>query len=451
VNKIDIFEGAYFYLSNYYEVSVYFDGVIYPSSEHAYQAAKSLDPMVRQFFIQECQNPDQAKKKGRQIEVRSDWETVKVEVMTIIVRNKFMSNIFLARKLIETGKAILMEGNTWHDGFWGVDIYTGQGLNHLGKVLMAIRSELKSFMTIPAPRIDTFDRDYFFLSNYYEVDVEFDDLIYPSNEHAFQAAKTTDPVIRRSFITECQNPDQAKKNGRQITLRSDWEKVKVYFMKKIVKNKFLAHPELKDKLLATNDTILIEGNTWHDTFWGVDLTTKKGENYLGLILMEIKTEFRARGENQLKVIDNFEGNYSFLSNFFEVPVEYDGLTYPSVEHAFKAAKSLDRAVRQSIIRECHTPDQAKKKGRSIPLRPDWELVKIEVMTTIIRNKFKSNPYLESKLLDTGDTYLIEDNFWNDTFWGMDLTTGIEKNHLGQILMKVRSELGNNKENHQYSY
>jgi len=277
--------------------------------------------------------------------------------------------------------------------------------------------------------------------------VEFDDLIYPSNEHAFQAAKTTDPITRRSFLTECQTPDQAKKKGRQIPLRPDWEKVKVYFMKKIVKNKFLAHPELKDKLLATDDIILIEGNTWHDTFWGVDLTTKNGQNYLGLILMEVRMEFRAKGENYMEVIDFFDGNYFFLSNFFETPVKYDGLTYPSVEHAFQAAKSQDPAVRQSFIQECQTPDQAKKKRRKIPLRPDWEFVKIEVMTTIVRNKFKSNHLLKSKLLDTRDTILIEGNFWNDTFWGIDLTTGIGKNHLGQILMKVRSELEKDQENH----
>lgn len=143
-------------------------------------------------------------------------------------------------------------------------------------------------------KINIFDGEYAFLSNFYRADVEFEGVIYPTNEHAFQTAKTLDPQIRQEFLTECPTPDKAKRKGRHVDLRPDWEKVKVDIMRTIVRNKFNAHPVLAAKLLATGDATLIEGTTWHDLFWGIDLTTGKGENHLGQILMQVRKELRPK-------------------------------------------------------------------------------------------------------------------------------------------------------------
>ena len=86
------------------------------------------------------------------------------------------------------------------------------------------------------------------------------------------------------------------------------------------------------------------------------------------------------------------------------------------------------------------PAEAKSRGRQITLRPDWEEVKLGIMEEIVRVKFTQNHALRQQLLDTGDRELREGNNWHDTFWGVDLRTGKGENHLGKILMKIRSEL-----------
>jgi ribA/ribD-fused uncharacterized protein len=135
-------------------------------------------------------------------------------------------------------------------------------------------------------------------------------------------------------------------------------------------------------------------------------------------------------------IDLFKGDYSWLSNFHMVPVEFEGLTYPSVEHAYQAAKSNCSEQRQRIS-EAATAGLAKRLGKGVTLRSDWEEVKIDIMTSLVRQKF-SNPSLRALLLSTDDKELIEGNWWNDKFWGV--CRGVGENHLGKILMRVRSEL-----------
>lgn len=141
-------------------------------------------------------------------------------------------------------------------------------------------------------------------------------------------------------------------------------------------------------------------------------------------------------------IDCFDGEFAFLSNFYPAEVEFEGLRYPTSEHAFQAAKTLDQKIRREFITECETPGKAKRKGNKLCLRPDWENIKLDIMTTIVRNKFYTNPELAEKLQATGDAILIEGTTWHDTFWGIDLKTGEGENHLGQILMKIRDELKN---------
>jgi ribA/ribD-fused uncharacterized protein len=132
----------------------------------------------------------------------------------------------------------------------------------------------------------------------------------------------------------------------------------------------------------------------------------------------------------------FRGGYRFLSNFYPAPVEFDGKLYPSVEHAFQAAKTSDPSLRKKI-REAKTPGEAKAKGREVPLRKDWESVKLDIMLDLLRRKF-GHPHLADLLLETEGLRLVEGNTWNDSFWGV--TRGRGKNHLGRLLMKVRDEI-----------
>jgi ribA/ribD-fused uncharacterized protein len=137
------------------------------------------------------------------------------------------------------------------------------------------------------------------------------------------------------------------------------------------------------------------------------------------------------------MIDKFEGSYQFLSNFYPCYVEFEGKTYASTEHAFQAAKTLDPQEREKI-RKAGTPGTAKRLGKKVHLRKDWESVKIEVMHAVLQQKFKRGSPLAKMLLETGDQELVEGNTWNDTFWGK--CRGKGKNHLGRLLMLVRQEL-----------
>lgn len=138
-------------------------------------------------------------------------------------------------------------------------------------------------------------------------------------------------------------------------------------------------------------------------------------------------------------ITEFDKEFAFLSNFFPAAVTFEGVMYPTVEHAFQAAKTTDQTLRSEFL-ACATPGAAKRKGRKITLRPDWERIKNTVMLTLVRDKFASHPDLKQKLLDTGHAELVEGTRWHDTYWGIDLETMQGQNHLGRILMQVRDEL-----------
>lgn len=144
-------------------------------------------------------------------------------------------------------------------------------------------------------------------------------------------------------------------------------------------------------------------------------------------------------------IDSFEGKNRFLSNFYLHRIEVlwahdDGelRTYyaPSNEHGYQALKATNFNDFFKII-NCATPGEAKRLGKRIPLRQDWEAAKLPVMRSLCRKKFDINP-LMTALLDTGDAELIEGNWWGDTYWGV--CKGVGENHLGKILMQIRKEL-----------
>lgn len=136
------------------------------------------------------------------------------------------------------------------------------------------------------------------------------------------------------------------------------------------------------------------------------------------------------------MISSFKKEYSFLSNFYKCHVSYNGVVYNCAETAFQAQKTLDKNER--IIFSDIEPGKAKKKGRKIDLREDWEDAKLQIMKEIVKCKFEQNPVLLKRLLETGDEELVEWNNWNDTFWGV--CRGRGENHLGIILMEVRKEL-----------
>lgn len=139
VTVIDKFDGTeYGFLSNFYSSPIQYEGIVYPTVEHMFQALKALDIETRKK-IANAATPGQAKRLGRSVALREDWEEVKIDVMRTALQLKF-SDPTLRAKLIATGEAELIEGNTWNDRFWGV--CRGSGKNMLGLLLMELRSSL---------------------------------------------------------------------------------------------------------------------------------------------------------------------------------------------------------------------------------------------------------------------------------------------------------------------
>lgn len=148
-----------------------------------------------------------------------------------------------------------------------------------------------------------------------------------------------------------------------------------------------------------------------------------------------------------EVVDNkilgFKEKYGFLSNFYPCNVEYEGLLYPSVQHAYQAAKTFNIEMR-TMIKNLKNGFEAKKAGNSLQVRIDWQYVKFDIMEQLIKYKFSNDFELLGQLLQTGNMKLIECNNWNDQCWGMTFNKTTEEyigsNALGQILMKVRKQI-----------
>ena len=134
------------------------------------------------------------------------------------------------------------------------------------------------------------------------------------------------------------------------------------------------------------------------------------------------------------MIDNFRGKYFFLSNFFPSNILYQGVLYHNAEAAFQAQKDPSRCEEFSRL----NPSEAKRLGRRVKLRSDWEQIKDDIMYDVVNCKFTQNKKLAEQLIATGEEDLIEGNDWGDRYWGV--CRGVGKNKLGQILKRVRSEL-----------
>ena len=142
------------------------------------------------------------------------------------------------------------------------------------------------------------------------------------------------------------------------------------------------------------------------------------------------------------MIAMFDGKYAFLSNFEQSPFTVDGITFPTVEHWFQAFKTLDPQEFRAIA-AAETPGKAKRMGRHVTLRPDWEEVKVDVMREGLRKKF-AIPEFRVKLLATGDEELMEGNTWHDNTWGNCVCAKCQnipgRNMLGMLLMELRQEI-----------
>ncbi|MBU9728623.1 nicotinate (nicotinamide) nucleotide adenylyltransferase [Diplocloster modestus] len=157
-----------------------------------------------------------------------------------------------------------------------------------------------------------------------------------------------------------------------------------------------------------------------------------------MVTKEVWELMKKNGMVREACIERFREEYDFLSNFYPAQVEYQGLLYENTEAAFQAQK-----CRTDEEKTCFCglpPNMAKKLGRQVELRDNWEEVKVGLMEEIVRAKFFQNPDLGKRLLATGEIPLVEGNTWGDTCWGVDTRTGRGENHLGRILMKIRAEL-----------
>jgi len=138
------------------------------------------------------------------------------------------------------------------------------------------------------------------------------------------------------------------------------------------------------------------------------------------------------------VIDSFTiaSGFAFLSPWHPSSITIDGVSYPTVEHAMQAHKTLDAETRE-LVRRAKSPKDAKKLGHSVQVREDWPRVKLSLMREFNEKKFES-PFLRDALLKTGDAELVFKNTWNDTYFGV--CKGVGENWLGKILMEIREDI-----------
>lgn len=137
--SITSFTDEYRFLSNFYSLAC-----TSLTTEHLYQASKCVRPSQAQA-IMDAHSPGAAKRLGQHVALRPDWEDVKLPIMRLLVTVKFMSSLELGARLMATGDARLIEGNTWHDNFWGMCVCANcagrdvESQNHLGLILMDVR------------------------------------------------------------------------------------------------------------------------------------------------------------------------------------------------------------------------------------------------------------------------------------------------------------------------
>jgi len=151
-------------------------------------------------------------------------------------------------------------------------------------------NEIKTPIKTPTDKIDEFQDEYRWLSNFAPVLVSLDGRLYPSVEHAYMSAKSDDPDWKE-FCQNTEKPGKVKRASKDIVLPSDWETRKVEVMEELIDQKYDVEP-YRSQLLETGNMNIQEGNRWHDTFWGVDINTGEGQNVLGKLIMEKRERLR---------------------------------------------------------------------------------------------------------------------------------------------------------------
>ncbi|MCC7422631.1 MAG: NADAR family protein [Planctomycetaceae bacterium] len=195
-------------------------------------------------------------------------------------------------------KAVPFSGTAFQAGF-GVRANRAvlSRVSSLSPAAVAIRTieEIAVAQLIHTNLIDSFRGTYRFLSNFWPAEVVYEGTRYASVEHAYQAAK----CLHRSekeMVRTAATPGQAKRLARTVTVRFDWEEIRVGVMRDLVRLKFRTHADLAAMLVATGEARLVEANSWGDTFWGE--CRGEGQNRLGRILMEVREELRASGPSE---------------------------------------------------------------------------------------------------------------------------------------------------------
>lgn len=282
--------------------------------------------------------------------------------------------------------------------------------------------------------ITSFRGKYAFLANSYSCMVTLDGMNYPSVEHAYQAAKTFD-IRGRQGMQVMRSAHDAYYFGKKVTLRDDWKHVKGQIMLDLLRQKF-CKPRMIQLLLETGDREIIYQSS--DMFWGN--AEGKGKNLLGQMLMQVRSELQKQAEeHKITITASSEEKYDFLSNSFACTVTLDGMEYPSVEHAYQAAKSFDIRVRRKI-QAAPGAAEARQIGETalqlVP-REDWGTVHTQIMLDLLWQKFHI-PEFAKALLQTEDLILMPKNENGDLFWSRAYHK--RQNKLGGMLTRIRAEL-----------
>lgn len=259
----------------------------------------------------------------------------------------------------------------------------------------------------------------------------------PTNNGGRKRAYGHDPVLNPSVVMEMRMERNDDVSFRRIGLLHGVSKKAASMAVQGQSWKDLPQPRrwpLENAMGKTGDPVFIKDGKWW--FYAEDWAHEHGP-FFTRGDAAIGASIYAECQLEALPIDSFSGIYRFLSNFVDSEVTLDGVVYPTVEHAYQAAKTTPehRSKFAGL-----TSAQAKKLGRTVPLRPDWEEQKLLVMQDLVSMKFLRHKTLRRWLDLTGNVQITEGNTWGDIFWGV--CGGVGENHLGMIIMKARE--GNRK-------
>ena len=263
-----------------------------------------------------------------------------------------------------------------------------------------------------AEPITSFRGNYSFLSNMSNATFTWDGRTYTNSEAAFQSAKSDDPAVRDTFSN--MTGKAAKQAGRKVNLRNGWNNDRVAVMEEILRAKFGQNPELMQKLLATGNADLTEGNTWNDKFWGVDANTGVGQNNLGKILMKIRDEELQKPqkvEPQNTIRDDYEHRWAKNSEQTRGFV-WNGKIY------FTASDALNDAKKQYSEEE-------------------WAKVEESTEYEILKAKFSQNGGFLFGLLNSKGSNIT--TLPKEAALGLNAKLYANMHDTGKNLMKLRDE------------